>query len=91
MKFDTTCRQDFFIVLLLPIVFLAMRFFSYPLFGDLLVNSVEFAQAVWLLLCGLFTYGLYETLATQRLKAGVLVMGRTMVAGAVWPEQQLGT
>lgn len=55
MKFDTTCRQEFFIVLLLPIVFLAMRFFSYPLFGDLLVNSVEFAQAVWLLLCGLFT------------------------------------
>lgn len=55
MKFDTICRQDFFAVLLLPIVFLAMRFFHYPLFGDLLVNSVEFVQAIWLLFCGLLT------------------------------------
>lgn len=55
MKFDTTCRQDFFAVLLLPVLFLAMRFVNYPLFDGLLVSSVEFAQAIWLLSCSLFT------------------------------------
>lgn len=55
MKIDTTCRQGFFAVLLLPVIFLALRFFNYPLFGDQLINSVEFAQAVWLLFCGVFT------------------------------------
>jgi hypothetical protein len=55
MKLDTTCRQGFFAVLLLPLIFLAMRFVNYPLFGGLLVDSVEFAQALWLLFCSVFT------------------------------------